>query len=193
MFSIILATAMAAAAAQAPELAIDLSATSAAEEWFFADDTAAIRDGELVCDGRERISRAFYLPYEWEDVSVRARFLVEPASEGVLACGFMVRVADASTYYYVHFDRAQAILVRSDRDVSWNELRRVSNLEKPAGQWHEGRLECVGDTLKVYLNGTLLYEHRDAATLARTHWLLRRSRSRSREGHCCTGSRAEDA
>ena len=25
----------------------------------------------------------------------------------------------------------------------------------------EGQLECVGDTLKVYLNGTLLYEHRD--------------------------------
>ena len=50
--------------------------------------------------------------YEWEDVSVRARFLVEPASEGVLACGFMVRVADTATYYYVHFDRAQAILVR---------------------------------------------------------------------------------
>jgi sialidase-1 len=79
----------------------------------------------------------------------------------VLACGFMIRAADAATYYYVHFDRGQAILVRSDNDQSWNELRRVSNLDKPAGQWHEGRLECVGDKLKVYLNGTLLYEHQD--------------------------------
>ncbi len=87
--------------------------------------------------------------------------LVEPESEGVLACGFIVRATDTATYYYVHFDRTQAILVRSDADNSWNELQRVGSLTKPAGQWHEGRLECLDDTLKVYLNGTLLYEHHD--------------------------------
>ena len=161
MLSFLLATALAAAAPQMPEQPIDLSAPSAAADWHFSDATAGIRDGELVCDGRERISQAFYLPLEWDDVSVRAKFLVEPAPDGVLACGFLVRVADTATHYYVHFDRGSAILVRSDPDVSWNELRRVGNLDKPAGQWHEGRLECVGSTLKVYLNGTLLYEHQD--------------------------------
>ena len=79
----------------------------------------------------------------------------------MLACGFIVRATDTATYYYVHFDRTQAILVRSDPDNSWNELQRVGDLKKPAGQWHEGRLECIGNTLKVYLNGTLLYEHHD--------------------------------
>ena len=46
----------------------------------------------------------------------------------------MVRAEDGSHYYYVHYDRAQAILCRSDKDVSWNEIKRVGKLDKPAGQ-----------------------------------------------------------
>ena len=76
------------------------------------------RSLELILDGRAQMSRAFFLPMEWEDVTLRAKFLVEPAEKGVLACGFVVRAQDAVTYYYVHFDRAQAILVRSDENVS---------------------------------------------------------------------------
>ncbi len=165
MLALILATALVTAAgpsdAQPSELSIDLTSSTAGNDWLFPEKTALIRDGELICDGREKMSRAFLLPSQWDDVSLRRRFLVEPESEGVLACGFIVRAADTATYYYVHFDRTQAILVRSDPSVSWNELHRLGGLAKPAGQWHEGRLECVGDTLKVYLNGTLLYEHQD--------------------------------
>lgn len=161
MVSLMLAAAIVAAAHPTPELAINLSAADADQEWLFPEQGVTIDAGELVCDGRQRMARAFYLPYEWEDVCVTAQFLVEPADDGVLACGFLVRASDTATYYYVHFDRTQAILVRSDRDESWNELRRVGNLDKPAGRWHEGRLCCHGDTLQVYLNGQLLYEHRD--------------------------------
>jgi hypothetical protein len=160
MYALLLTTAL-IVAAQTSELAVDLQSPTAGESWFFPEGTSTIRDGELVCDGRKQISRAFFEPQEWDDVSVTARFFVEPEDEGVLACGFMVRAADAGTYYYVHFDRAQAILVRSEPDNSWIELHRVGNLTKPAGQWHEGQLECVGNTLKVFLNGTLLYEHQD--------------------------------
>ncbi len=126
------------------------------------DPTASIANGELVLDGRKAPSRAVFLPWEWGDVTLRASFYVEPAAEGVLACGFMVRLADASTYYYVHFDRAQAILVRSDIEQSWNEIRRASGLDKPAGAWHTGELTAQGDTLRVSLNGKLLYEAKDA-------------------------------
>ncbi|HEO70036.1 MAG TPA: DUF1080 domain-containing protein, partial [Candidatus Hydrogenedentes bacterium] len=42
------------------------------------------------------------------------------------------------------------------------ELKRRSNLDKPTGQWHQGRFECVGNALRVYLNGELLYEAQDA-------------------------------
>lgn len=147
----------------AEELSIDLSAEGAADDWMFLEDTATIRDGELVFDGRQKVSRAFFKPTEWDDVTLRAKFLVEPAERGVLACGFIVRAEDAATYYYVHFDRTQAILVRSDPSVSWNEIKRVGGLKKPAGQWHEGQLESTGDTLKVSLNGQLLFEARDPA------------------------------
>ncbi len=126
------------------------------------DDTAAVHDGELVLDGRQQMSRAIFEPMVWDDVTLRAKFLVEPADEGVLACGFVVRAEDAATYYYVHYDRGQAILCRSDPSVSWSEIKRTSGLNKPAGEWHDGELQCIGDTLKVSLNGKLLYEAKDA-------------------------------
>ncbi|MCA9158948.1 MAG: hypothetical protein KDA72_11505 [Planctomycetales bacterium] len=46
----------------AEELAIDLSTDGAAERWMFLDPTATIHDSELVLDGRQAMSRAFYLP-----------------------------------------------------------------------------------------------------------------------------------
>jgi len=153
-------------AARAEELAIDLSAEGAAEKWVFLDKTASIGNGELVLDGRRKASRAFFKPLVWEDVTLRARFMVEPAEDGVLACGFVVRAADAATYYYVHFDRTQAILVRSDSGKSWNEIKRVGNLDKPAGEWHTAELRSSGDTLQVRLAGRLLYEVKDP-TLSR--------------------------
>jgi len=149
-------------AAAAEELAIDLSAPGAAGQWAFLEKTASISGDELVLDGREQMSRAFFTPLEWEDVTLRAKFLVDSAERGVLACGFVVRAVDARTYYYVHFDRGQAILVRSDQNQSWNEIRRVGGLDKPAGTWHTGQLQATGDTLKVSLNGKVLYEAKDA-------------------------------
>lgn len=141
---------------------IDLTDENAAQQWAFTDKTAEIKEGELRIDGRQRLTAAFYEPAEFGDVAVTARFLVEPQPEGVLACGFIVRAADGRNYYYVHFDRNQAILVRHSTDNGWNEIRRASNLDKPAGQWHTGRVECQGTTLRVSLNGTLLYEANDA-------------------------------
>ena len=146
----------------ADDLSVDLSVKDAAQKWTFLNKTASILDGELVLDGRQEMSRAFFEPLEWGDVTLRANFYVDPAESGVLACGFIVRASDAASYYYVHFDRKQAILVRSDASVSWSEMKRVGNLKKPAGQWHEGKLECTGDTLKVSLNGQLLYEIKDS-------------------------------
>jgi hypothetical protein len=143
------------------DLTVDLSGADAAENWAFSDGNGRIEKGELILDGRIAATKAYYLPLEWEDVSLKAKFMVEPGN-GVLACGFVVRAADGLHYYYVHYDKGQAILCRSDKGKSWNEIKRVSNLDKPAGQWHTGELQCVGDTLRVSLNGTLLYEAQDA-------------------------------
>ena len=147
--AVLLAAGMMWDAASAEDLAIDLSGADAAKQWVFSDENGRIADGELVLDGRQKMSRAFFTPLEWNDVTLRAEFMVEPADEGVLACGFVVRAQDAATHYYVHFDRTQAILVRSDPDASWHEIKRKSGLHKPAGQWHSGQLRAVGDTLTV--------------------------------------------
>jgi len=147
----------------AAPLRLDLAESGAADRWVFVSDTARIAGGELVMDGRRARSDAFFAPQVWSDVALRAKFLVEPAAEGVLACGFVARAKDARTFYAVHFDRAQAILYRSTPDDPWIEIKRVSGLEKPAGQWHEGILECAGTTMRVSLNGRLLYEAKDPA------------------------------
>jgi len=147
--------------ARGQELAIDLTAPDAAAQWRFTDANARIEGGELILDGRQVVTKAFFLPQAWADVSLKAKFLVEPQDQGVLACGFVVRAKDGANYYYVHYDRGQAILSRSGADVSWNEIKRVGNLDKPAGAWHEGELQCTGNTIRVLLNGNLLYEAED--------------------------------
>ena len=78
MLAILLTSVAIALPQPSPELAIDLNADDAAKQWFFSEGTAVLHDGELVCDGRQQMSRAFFLPSIWEDVSLRASFLVEP-------------------------------------------------------------------------------------------------------------------
>ncbi len=147
----------------ADELSIDLKAPDAAGQWKFLDDTAQIKDGRLLLDGRREPARAVFLPLEWKDVALEAKFKVKPQADGVLACGFVIGATDAENFDYVHLDRAQAILVRSDKMNSWNEIKRVGNLDKPAGKWHTAKLERHGDTLAVSLNGKLLYEAKSPA------------------------------
>lgn len=146
----------------AESLQLELDGKAAARNWIFADKNGKLANGMLVFDGRKKLSAAFYSPAEFEDVTITAKFLVEPRAEGVLACGFIIRAADARNYYYVHFDHGQAILVRHSTGLEWNEIKRVGGLNKPAGQWHEGRVECRGDTLRVSLNGKFLYEAKDS-------------------------------
>ena len=164
--SFVVVVATSRCSALAVDLAVDLHASATAADWsLYPSESAEIQRGVLVLDGRIEPAYAVYEPSVWKDVTLSANFLVQPEAKGVLACGFMVRVADAATYYYVHFDRTQAILVRSSDEEHWNEIRRVTGLTKPAGNWHAGRLECRGDTLRVFLNNKLLYKATDA-TLA---------------------------
>lgn len=143
------------------ELVLNLNDRRQASDWKFLDNTAELKDGELLLDGRTKISRAVYLPKEWGEVTVSASFLVDEQPDGVLACGFMIRAQDERTYYYVHFDRAQAILVRSSPDNGWIEIARKSQLDKPAGKWHQGKIRCQNSNIEVYLNDQLLYEAHD--------------------------------
>ena len=128
------------------------------DDWKLDGGPVSSKSGELILDGRNDLARAFYLPLEWPgDLKLSAEFMVEPQDSGVLACGWIIGAKDSSDYYYVHFDRGQAILCRSTVDKSWEEIKRVSNLDKPAGAWHSASFERRGEKLIVSLNGAELF------------------------------------
>ncbi|HJN09053.1 MAG TPA: sialidase family protein [Pirellulaceae bacterium] len=150
------------AIARADELAIAPS-RDRANDWALLTDTAKLGEDDLVLDGRIEQSTAIYKHKQWADFTLSAKFLVDPAPSGVLACGFMFRAMDSENYYYVHFDRNQAILVRSTPQASWGEIQRISGLNKPAGEWHHALVEANGNKIRVTLNGKLFYEATDNA------------------------------
>ena len=62
-------------------------------ELWFLDETAAIQNHELVHDGRKSKSSAYYKIDQWGDVTLSAKFKVDPMPNGVLACGFIARAS----------------------------------------------------------------------------------------------------
>jgi hypothetical protein len=139
-----------------PEVLILQPNEQHAKDWILLGESATFEDEELILDGRKEQCIAFYRGKAWDDLTLAAKFLVDPAPEGVLACGFVFRAQDRETYYYVHFDREQAILVRSSPGNSWNEIKRVSGLHKPADAWHTAAIQVRGSQIRVSLNGVEL-------------------------------------
>lgn len=129
--------------------------------WRFLADGGRIAQDELILDGTRELCRAFYLPLRWTDVKLDAKIKLEPG-DGVLACGFLVRATDANTYYAVHFDRNNAILIRSDADSSWNEIKRAPIPGRKPQDWQEASLEIRGDLLTVFFEGRELFQATDA-------------------------------
>ena len=148
----------------AAETVIKLDDSDAAKQWKFTEKTGSLQNGELVFDGLKGISKGFYLPLEWNDVKLSAKFMVEPGPEDkVLACGFIVRAVNALRYYYVHFDRRSAILVRFDESNEWTEIKRVAVPNRETGKWYDASLEVNGDTLTVSFDGKKLYDATDSS------------------------------
>ena len=148
----------------AAETVIHLDGVDAATQWKFTEETGSLQNGELVFDGMKGISKGFYLPLEWSDAKLSATFKVEPGPDDkVLACGFIVRAVNAFRYYYVHFDRRSAILVRFDENNEWTEITRVAVSNREAGKWYNASLEINGDTLTVFFDGKKLYDVKDTS------------------------------
>lgn len=142
------------------ETSIKLDGPDAEKQWRFSEKTAALKNGELVFDGTKTMSKGFYLPLQWMNAKLSAKFMVEPGN-GVLACGFVVRAVDPSEYYYVHFDRNSAILVKSSNANRWAEIKRVAVPNRQAGKWYDAALEIQGNTLTVFFDGKKLYDAQD--------------------------------
>ncbi len=138
---------------------VDLAAAHAADQWHFSDQRATVTDGTLRLDGRSSPTYAFLKSPALGDVALSAKYRVE-ADAGVQAIGLLIGSTDSVNFHYVHFDKASAILCRSDNDEEWNELKRTSAPHEP-GQWYDVKVERNGSKLSVYFAGKLLYEADD--------------------------------
>ena len=127
--------------------------------WHRTSLLATIRDGMLYLDAlRGDTQVALFRRYEaYTDVHLAVEFKVEPVGTGVRALGLIFGSTDNLTCHYVHIDRRQAILCRSEPGQPWIELARRGGLTKPEGQWYTARVECQGTLIKVFFQGKLLY------------------------------------
>ena len=141
-----------------------------------------IRDGNLVSLGEPRghlITDSIYQNYR---LTAQYRFTGAPGN-----CGILVHVSTPRILYAMfpkslevqlqHQDAGDFWCIEEDITVpnmesrrgpkeNWgvngNKLRRIKNLtdnsEKPLGEWNTIVIECVGYSVKVWVNGTLVNE-----------------------------------
>ena len=143
-----------ARAAEPETVKVDLAA--AGSPWHFSDDRASIVSGELRLDATSSPTYAFFKGPAFGDVSLSAKFMVEPHS-GVKAVGFVIGSTDSVTFQYVHYDANSAILCLSDVNEEWREIKRASKPHEP-GKWYSAKLERKGNRLGVYFEDKLLFE-----------------------------------
>lgn len=148
-------------------------------------DTAAsfiVREGKLVSMGDPRghlITDAVFSNYR---LDVEYRFAGKPGNCGVLVHASTPRVLykmfpkslevqmqhqDAGDFWCIEEDITVPNMEerRGPKEkwgVSAGKERRIKNLtddsEKPLGEWNTMRIECLGSTVKVWVNGILVNE-----------------------------------
>lgn len=139
-----------------------------------------VRNGRLVSQGTPEghiITDAIYKNYR---LDVEYRFAGEPGNCGVLVHASTPRALykmfpksievqlmheNAGDFWCIVEDiRVQDMEKRRGAKEEWGttegKLRRILNLtdgsEKPAGQWNKVRIECLNNTVKVWVNGDLV-------------------------------------
>ncbi len=145
-----------------------------------AEATFIVRDGKLVSLGRPNghlITDAEYQNYRLE---VEYRFAAQPGNCGVLVHASTPRALykmfpksievqmnhrQAGDYWCIVEDITVPNMVerRGPREkwgITEGKARRILNLtddsEQPVGQWNAMVIECVGDAVKVWVNGELV-------------------------------------
>ncbi len=141
-----------------------------------------IREGNLVSMGNPRghlITDASYKNYR---LNIEYRFAGQPGN-----CGVLVHVSTPRVLYKMfpksievqmqHQDAGDFWVIEEDIEVSNMEAHRgpkekwgvgegkarriknrTDNSEKPLGEWNTMRVECLGDKIKVWVNGVLVNE-----------------------------------
>jgi hypothetical protein len=139
-----------------------------------------VRNGMLVSLGTPQghiITDAAYQNYS---LTVEYRWVGKPGNSGVIVNASLPRVysrmfpqsievqmmaGNAGDFYCIHEDIAAPNMVeRRGPPEKWGTTqgtsRRIANLtddsENPPGEWNQFIIECIGDQIKVWLNGDLV-------------------------------------
>ncbi|MEF8796287.1 MAG: DUF1080 domain-containing protein [Salinivenus sp.] len=145
-----------------------------------------VRDSLLVSLGTPRGHLLTHQTYRDYRLTVEYRFSGDPGNAGVLVHASTPRVlydmfpqsievqmehTNAGDFWCIHEDIATPNMVerRGPKD-QWGTTeganRRIVNLtdgaEKPVGQWNRMTIEAVDDSIKVWVNGTLVNLGHDA-------------------------------
>ena len=136
-------------------------------DWVAVSGDWTVADGALEQKSTDGSGFAFCTKGWYGDVRFSAEFQPLPDGDGVKAAILACGSTGSRTFYWGHFDskNRQVILVRSDRNNSWNEITRKSGLSMPVGEWSRGEIRCEGEKLTVLLNDEVVLEAEDA-TLA---------------------------
>jgi lysophospholipase L1-like esterase len=144
------------------------------------NSTFVVRHGNLVSLGRPEGHLITDQVYENYRLEVEYRFAGQPGNCGVLVHSSNPRALykmfpksievqmnheHAGDFWCICEDVAVPDMVarrgnEQDWGVTEGKLRRILNLtdgsEKPVGQWNQMVIECLGDSIKVWVNGDLV-------------------------------------
>lgn len=139
-----------------------------------------VRDGLLVSLGAPGGHLLTDVDFENYRLNVEYRFAAKPGNCGVLVHASKLRAlydmfpqsievqmhsGDAGDFWCIKEDISVPDMVaRRGRKDTWgvdgDKARRIKNLtdqsEKPPGEWNHMTIECVGDEIKVWINGDLV-------------------------------------
>ena len=132
--------------------------------WTVVDGQWQVGDSRLEQTGYcEQGVFAFTNARVLADSALSARFKVTPLRSGAGAVDFVFRAQSSSEYYFARFDTAvgSVSLWAARRELTY-PLAEVGRPSSPIpiapGQWHRARVEAVGPSIKVELDGKTILE-----------------------------------
>lgn len=140
------------------------------------EDVWSAKDGVLICKGKPLGYLETTAHYQDFVLNLEWRWAAEPTN-----CGVLIRIQDKPDTFlpkcveaqlehgnagdlYAFFgasltgDPNRYKLIETTKIGNFHAVKKLKNLEKPAGDWNHYRIEVKGDTVKTFINGELANE-----------------------------------
>lgn len=150
------------------------------------EDVWSVRDGVLICKGQplgylhtDAEYQDFVLNLEWRwapgteptNSGVLLRIAAEPETFLPQCVESQLKHGSAGDLYgffgaKLEGEPERYQLIESEKIGTFHAVKKIKDLELPAGEWNHMRVKVLGDTVKVHINGELANEGKDIDVLA---------------------------